>query len=140
MSTLPETHEPTPEHKLSEPNTSEPRRPGRLLQLVALVGVAGLLGLLVWDTVHQGSGAKLVAEIRDGKAPSAPLFTLPVLWAHDETWPQSLRTTLGDGRVALAELRGHPVVLNIWASWCILCKDEAPRLVASAPAHASAHE
>jgi cytochrome c biogenesis protein CcmG, thiol:disulfide interchange protein DsbE len=26
----------------------------------------------------------------------------------------------------LAELRGHPVVANIWASWCVPCREEFP--------------
>lgn len=35
-----------------------------------------------------------------------------------------------DGRaVSFAELKGNPVVLNFWASWCLSCKDEHKALL-----------
>jgi len=38
-----------------------------------------------------------------------------------------------DGRtMAVADLRGHVVILNVWASWCEPCKSESPALVAVA--------
>jgi cytochrome c biogenesis protein CcmG/thiol:disulfide interchange protein DsbE len=39
-----------------------------------------------------------------------------------------LRGALADGRLSLTELRGVPIVLNFWASWCVPCRQEAPLL------------
>ena len=36
---------------------------------------------------------------------------------------------LGGGEAWLTDFRGHPVVLNFWATWCQPCRQEMPQLV-----------
>ena len=84
-------------------------------QALALAAVAGLLALLIWRVAHQNGG--VASQVEHGKRPQAPNFALARL---DRP-----------GRLSLASLRGKAVVLNFWASWCIPCKEEAPRLEAA---------
>lgn len=85
----------------------------RLVTQAAAVAVVGaLLALLAWK-VTQGQ-SEVTAELARGGTPAAPAFTLERLD--------------GKGELSLESLRGRPVVLNFWASWCNPCKDEAPLL------------
>ena len=104
----------------------------RLLRLAAGALVISLLVLLVWSLLHSSNGAGFVRQIADGKRPPAPPFALSVIWPHRETWPQGTARLLADGRLSLRELRGHPIVVNFFASWCVACKQEAPLLHAEA--------
>jgi cytochrome c biogenesis protein CcmG/thiol:disulfide interchange protein DsbE len=83
------------------------------LQALTVAVVLGLLALLIWKVVHQDKGVKLGG----GRTPPAPQFALSRLDAP--------------GKLKLASLRGKVVVLNFWASWCVPCKSEAPRLEAA---------
>jgi cytochrome c biogenesis protein CcmG/thiol:disulfide interchange protein DsbE len=95
------------------------------------VAVAGLfVGLLVYGLAAKGPDNTITSKLADGKAAQAPSFTLEVL--ERGSLPPRLRRAVGaalaDDRVSIEELRGTPVVLNLWASWCTPCREESPRL------------
>jgi cytochrome c biogenesis protein CcmG/thiol:disulfide interchange protein DsbE len=89
------------------------RRARLVAQGVAIGLVALLFVLLTWAVVTEEGGDLAAASAR-GERPQAPDFTLERL---DE-----------EGELTLSSLRGQGVVLNVWASWCIPCKEEAPFL------------
>lgn len=45
---------------------------------------------------------------------------------------------LAGGRVQLSKLRGHPVVVSFWGTYCPPCRDEFPELVRAHAMHATA--
>jgi cytochrome c biogenesis protein CcmG/thiol:disulfide interchange protein DsbE len=49
------------------------------------------------------------------------------------TAPEFALKAVGSGElIDLTQLRGKPVVLNFWATWCVPCYEEHPVLVANA--------
>lgn len=45
---------------------------------------------------------------------------------------------LDGGRVLLSGLRGHPVVISFWGTWCPPCRSEFPELVRAFETHGPA--
>jgi cytochrome c biogenesis protein CcmG/thiol:disulfide interchange protein DsbE len=53
----------------------------------------------------------------------------------DQLAPEIDLATLDGGRMALSELRGRPVLVNFWATWCLPCRDEFPLMAAAYEEH-----
>ncbi len=92
-------------------------RAGRLPRsYYAAAAIAPFLILAVWGTVVLARSAPTVARVGE----PAPAFVL---------------ADLDGNSVSLADLRGRPVVVNFWASWCGYCIKEFPLLASAAATH-----
>ena len=101
-------------------------RPVLLVVLVLAVGAAVGIGLKQAGSESGDAGEQKALTT----SPSAQAEQLSGAPAGLAALHARASTLVPGGRKALsaelAALRGHPAVVNVWASWCAPCNDEAP--------------
>ena len=126
---------PAPPGQSPPPPPPSPRPRGRvrserLLILVVLVVVAVVLPVGAAVLGLGRSPARLAPGAPPSSSPTAAVAYPPGTPAPDLRLPG-----LDGGQVDLAALRGRPVVVNFWATWCDPCVREFPLLRQAAATH-----
>ncbi len=89
--------------------------------LIVVVGIAALAGVAFIATLPSAPAASAPASSVD---PS----TLKVAPTQGSLAPDFSLFNLEGEQITLSELRGHPVMINLWATWCAPCRIEMPHI------------
>jgi cytochrome c biogenesis protein CcmG/thiol:disulfide interchange protein DsbE len=99
------------------PNTAAPRRRSWLVAL-PLIAFAGLAAMF-WFKLGSGDPSRIPSALIGRPAPQTMLPPLEGLTENGAAVPG----------LDPAAFKGNVSIVNVWASWCVPCHDEAPLLV-----------
>ena len=102
--------------------TRSPAR--RALRIAGVLAAVAFVALLAYGLTTKATNSTIDDALSRGESVAAPGFTLSSL-AEGRDAGDAWAKAASDGDVSLSELRGTPLVLNFWASWCDPCRAEA---------------
>lgn len=96
-------------------------------RLPAGVGLAALLVTGAgWAAVEVARGSTPETSASTSTRTAGPVTEYPLTERGEPV--QLSGTSLTDASLDVADYRGQVVVLNVWGSWCVPCREEAPTL------------
>ena len=89
--------------------------------LTGAVGIAALAGIAYVATLPAAPPISPASEPVD-------IASLEVAPTQGSLAPDFSLLTVDGEQITLSELRGHPVMINLWATWCAPCRIEMPHI------------
>lgn len=116
-----------------------PKRPPHSeLELVlrVVIGTLLLVGLASCGQSAPGDKGKAGAPQASQPSSAAPKLSVIDRSHAGETAPAIVFEAASEKKTSLAAFKGRPVLVNLWATWCVPCLAEMPELDALAKANA----